>query len=67
MFKTPFDICISAIKATDMGTISSIKFLRDNKKLSKEMKEYIRNVIDDYKKIKDKLIGYLLKELVIEN
>lgn len=67
MFKTPFDICINAIKATDMGTISSIKFLRDNKKLSKEMKEYIRNVIDDYKKIKDKLIGYLLKELVIEN
>ena len=40
--------------------------LNDNKHLSKEMKEYIKNVINDYKKIKDQLIEYVLKELIVE-
>lgn len=66
LLKTSFDICINAIKAADMGMISSIKFLNDNKHLSKEMKEYIKNVINDYKKIKDQLIEYVLKELIVE-
>lgn len=66
-FKTPFDICINAIKSTDMGIISSIKFLKENRNLSEEIKLYFKNVIDDYKKIKDKFLEFTLEELVEEN
>ena len=32
VFENSFDICISAIKTTNMGMISAIKFLEDNNK-----------------------------------
>ena len=66
-FKTPFAICLNAIKSTDMGIISSIKFLQENRNLSEEMKSYFKNVIDDYKKIKDRFLEFTLEELVEEN
>lgn len=54
-FENEFIIYISAIKSTYMGMLSSIKFLNENKELSNKIKENIKNVIDDYQLILNKL------------
>ena len=59
-FETPFSIVLSAIKSTNMGLISSLKFLNDNLKLPKVDLDSIINVINDYKLIHSKLVNYLL-------
>jgi len=59
-FDTPFSIILSAIKSTNMGLISSLKFLNDNNDLHKNVKDDIISVINDYKLIQSKLINYLL-------
>ena len=66
IFEEPFDICTSAIKATNMGLISTIKFLNDNKELPTNTKNLIREVIEDYDKIQSKWINYVLKNLYCE-
>lgn len=56
-----FAICTSAIKATNMGMISALKFLNENKKLSPNIKGMIIIVIDDYERIIK-----MLKEFIID-
>lgn len=63
IFDKPLDICLAALKATNMGTISAIKFLNDNKNLHDEVKDEIYAVISDYGMIEKKLINYMLKNL----
>ena len=63
IFNDSLSICINAIKATNMGMISSIKFLNENKELSDEIKTYIKNVINDYMLIQDKLVKHINNEL----
>ena len=63
IFDSAFTICINAIKSTNMGLISAIKFLEDNKELHKEIKDIIINVIEDYQKIEKKLLDYVMLRL----
>lgn len=60
-FENEFIIYISAIKSTYMGMLSSIKFLNENKELSNKIKENIKNVIDDYQLILNKLQKEILE------
>ena len=60
-FENEFIIYISAIKSTYMGMLSSIKFLNENKELSNMIKENIKNVIDDYQLILNKLQKEILE------
>lgn len=63
VFDSSFSICINAIKSTNMGLLSALKFLKENSKLDSHIKEYVVNVISDYKNIQSKLINYTLSEL----
>lgn len=63
IFDDGFDICFSAIKSTNMGMISSLKFLKQNKELHDNVKAYIVDVIRDYERITDKLTNYVLNLL----
>ena len=63
IFDSAFTICINALKSTNMGLISAIKFLEDNKELHKEIKDIIINVIEDYQKIEKKLLDYVMLRL----
>lgn len=63
IFENPFDICISAIKSTNMGLISAIKFLNNNKELPEETRCLIVEVIKDYDKIQSKWIAYVLENI----
>ena len=63
IFDEPFDICVNAIKSTNMGLLSAIKFLNKNKNLSENIRLHITNVIDDYRQIEDKLIKYVLNNI----
>ena len=64
IFDDSFSICVSAIKSTNMGRLSAIKFLYQNKEMPKHVKEAIENVINDYSLIIDKLQSYILEKLV---
>lgn len=64
VFENSFDICISAIKTTNMGMISAIKFLEDNNKLSENIKNHIKEVINDYLDILNILKNYILNDLI---
>ncbi len=55
-----FDICINAIKSTNMGMLSAFKFLDENKKLPKKIKNEVTKVIDDYYMIIGKLKNYII-------
>ena len=58
IFDSPFDICTSAIKSTNMGLLSAIKFLNNNNKLHSEILDEIIKVIRDYGYIETKWIDY---------
>lgn len=58
-----FDICINAIKSTNMGTISALKFLDENKKLPKKIKNEVVKVINDYFTITMKLKDYIINNI----
>lgn len=60
-FGNSFSICINAIKSTNMGMISAIKFLDNNKKLPILVKKEIKNVIKDYINIQLMLVEYILE------
>ena len=57
-FKDDFVVVTSAIKATNMGLISSLKFVSENKALPKSTKKLLFKVIDDYVQIIDELKNY---------
>lgn len=63
IFDNAFTICINALKSTNMGLISAIKFLEDNKELHKEIKDIVINVIEDYQRIEKKLVDYIMLRL----
>lgn len=62
IFKDSLSVCTSAIKATYMGLISSLKFLDENKELKGDVKENIIKVIDDYGAIADKIKEFSLNQ-----
>ena len=64
VFENSFDICISAIKTTNMGMISAIKFLEDNNKLPEKVINHIKEVINDYLDILNILKNYILNNLI---
>ena len=64
IFDDSFSICINAIKSTNMGRLSAIKFLYQNKELPEKEKEAIENVIKDYALIIDKLQTYILEKII---
>ena len=63
IFDSAFTICINALKSTNMGLISAVKFLEDNKELHKEIKYIVINVIEDYQLIEKKLLDYVMLRL----
>lgn len=63
IFDSAFTICINALKSTNMGLISAVKFLDDNKELHKEIKDIVINVIEDYQLIEKKLLDYVMLRL----
>ena len=63
IFDSAFTICINALKSTNMGLISAVKFLEDNKELHKDIKEIVINVIEDYQTIEKKLLDYVMNRL----
>ena len=60
VYKT--SVVTSAIKATNMGLISSLKFVSKNKALPKSTKKLLFKVIDDYVQIIDELKNYLTEK-----
>ena len=62
-FDSPHDICLSALKSTNMGTISVLKFLNSNKNLHDEVKSEIYDIINDYGKIEKMWVEYSLNNL----
>ena len=63
-FDDSFDICISAVKTTNMGMVSAIKFLKENKNLPKKVKNEIKKVIIDYSEIIKSFTTYLTNNLI---
>ena len=63
VFDDSFSVCINAIKATNMGMISAIKFLNDNKELHEEVRAKIVDVIEDYQRIEEKWVNYILTNI----
>lgn len=63
IFDSPLDICLSALKATNMGTISALKFLNSNKNLHDDVKTEIYDVINDYGRIAKMWVEYSLNNL----
>ena len=63
IFESPLDICLQSLKTTNMGTLSAIKFLSNNKDLQKEVIDKITTVINDYGEIEKKIINYCLESL----
>ncbi|MBQ8293614.1 MAG: hypothetical protein IJX78_07445 [Bacilli bacterium] len=63
IFEEPFDICISALKSTNMGLISAIKFLNDNQELPDKTKTLIQDVIKDYQNIQEKWLNYIFMNI----
>lgn len=59
-FESSYSIIISALKSTNMGMISAIKFLKENKKLSKKIKQIIKGIINDYIEIQSRLVNYII-------
>ncbi len=61
IFDTPFSIVTSAIKATNMGMISTIKFMNENKKLHSEILDKVKEIINDYISIQKQLVDYSIQ------
>lgn len=59
-YKDSYSICISAIKSVNMGLISTLKFLDENKNLKNTLKRQIIKIIDDYCIIIEKLKEYAI-------
>ena len=64
VFDDSFSICYSAIKSSNMGRLSALKFLYNNKELPKDVVCVIENVIRDYSSIINKFQEHILNELI---
>lgn len=64
IFDNSFMIITSAIKATNMGMLSALSFLKENNELSNNVKEYIKIVISDYEAIQNSWIKYIFQNQV---
>ena len=64
VFNDAFTICTNAIKSTNMGLVSALKFLEENKELATGLKDKIMEVIDDYGVVIHKVKAYILEECV---
>ncbi len=60
MFDSSFSIIISAIKATNMGMLSTMKFYHENSQLEQKILDKVKEIIIDYEKIQKQLIDYYL-------
>ncbi len=56
-----YSIISNAIKATNMGMLSTIKFMNENEELSKNIIIEIKEIISDYIDIEEQLVNYYLK------
>ena len=63
-FENSFSICKAAIKSTNMGMLSTIKFLKENEHLSKEIKDVIKDIIEDYQFIQEQLVNFILTNCI---
>lgn len=64
VFDDSFSICYSAIKSSNMGRLSALKFLYNNKELPKDVVCVVENVIRDYSSIINKFQEHILNELI---
>ena len=64
VFDNSFSICYSAIKSSNMGRLSALKFLYNNKELPKDVVCVVENVIRDYSSIINKFQEHILNELI---
>jgi uncharacterized protein YyaL (SSP411 family) len=64
MFDDSFDIMLAAIKSTNMGLLSSMKFLHQNKDLPDDVKKHVINVVKDYSNIITKLTNHSLRKML---
>lgn len=64
IFDDSFDIMIAAIKSTNMGLLSSMKFLHQNKDLPDDVKKHVINVVKDYSNIITKLTNHSLRKML---
>ena len=63
-FDDSYTIIYSAIQSVNLGTLSALKFLNQNKELKINVRTIIESVIKDYSDIQTNLINYFLKEIV---
>lgn len=64
VFNDAFTICINAVKSTNMGLVSALKFLEENKELAAGLKDKIIEVIDDYGVVIHKVKAFILEECI---
>ena len=63
-FDNSFSICKAAIKSTNMGMLSTIKFLKENENLSNNIKQKIVEIIDDYLIIQKQITSFILENCI---
>ena len=63
-FDNSFTICKAAIKSTNMGMLSTIKFLKENEHLPDEIKNVIKEMIDDYLLIQEQLVNFVITNCI---
>lgn len=63
-FDDCYTIVYSAISSINLGTLSALKFLRQNKNLKNPVKTNVENIIKDYSIIQSNLVNYYIKELI---
>ena len=54
-----FSIALDALKAVNMGEISALKFMYENKKIDESIINDLKIIITDYDKIKTKIKNYI--------
>ncbi len=60
-FDDAYTICVNAIKTTNMGLLSAIKFLEENNDLPEDVKTKVKEVINDYINIEVKITNYVIE------
>ena len=63
-FDNTYSICKAAIKSTNMGMLSTIKFLKENENLSQNIKEKIEEIINDYLNIQKIMTLFILNNCI---
>ena len=63
-FDNTYSICKAAIKSTNIGMLSTIKFLKENENLSQNIKEKIEEIINDYLNIQKIMTLFILNNCI---